>query len=47
LLGYSVYDGVERRSNLTRAGIGEAAFALTCRLGAGVPRVLPGPLPVT
>jgi len=33
--------------NLTRAGIGEAAFALTCRLDTGVPRVSPGPLPVT
>ncbi|WXG51813.1 MAG: IS3 family transposase [Candidatus Sedimenticola sp. (ex Thyasira tokunagai)] len=35
------------QSNLTRAGIGEAAFALTCRLDTGVPRVSPGPLPVT
>jgi putative transposase len=35
------------RSNLTRAGIGDAALALTCRLGAGVPRASPGPLPVT
>jgi putative transposase len=35
------------RSNLTRAGIGEAAFALTCRLGTGVPRALLGPLSVT
>jgi putative transposase len=33
--------------NLTRAGIGEAAFALTCRLDTGVPRVSPGTLPVT
>ena len=35
------------RSNLTRAGIGEAAFALTCRLGAGVPRASPGQASVT
>ena len=35
------------QSNLTRAGIGKAAFALTCRLDTGVPRVSPGPLPVT
>ena len=35
------------QSNLTRAGTGEAAFALTCRLDTGVPRVSPGPLPVT
>ena len=35
------------QSNLTRAGIGEAAFALTCRLDTGVPRASPGPLPVT
>jgi len=35
------------QSNLTRAGIGETAFALTCRLDTGVPRVSPGPLPVT
>ncbi len=33
--------------NLTRAGIGEAAFALPCRLDTGVPRASPGPLPVT
>jgi len=37
----------ERRSDLTRAGIGQAAFALTCRSGSGVPRVLPGPTSVT
>ena len=35
------------RPNLTRAGIGDAALALTCRLGPGVPRASPGPLPVT
>jgi putative transposase len=38
---------VNVRSNLTRAGIGDSAFALTCRLGPGVPRALPRPLPVT
>ena len=37
----------ERRSDLTRAGIGQAAFALTCRSVSGVPRVLPGPASVT
>jgi transposase InsO family protein len=37
----------ERRSDLTRAGIGQAAFALTCRSGSGVPRALPGPASVT
>ena len=37
----------ERRSDLTRAGIGQAAFALTCRSASGVPRVLPGPASVT
>ena len=34
--------------NLTRAGIGELAFALTCRFEQGVPRAaLPGPASVT
>lgn len=34
--------------NLTRAGIGELAFALTCRFDQGVPRAaLPGPASVT
>jgi len=37
----------ERRSDLTRAGIGQVAFALTCRSASGVPRVLPGPASVT
>jgi putative transposase len=37
----------ERQSGLTRAGIGQAAFALTCRLDSGVPRALPGPTFVT
>ena len=32
---------------LTRAGIGQSAFALTCRPGCGVPRALPGRSPVT
>ncbi len=31
---------LERPPNLTRAGIGESAFALTCRLGCGVPQAL-------
>ena len=35
------------RSNLTRAGIGDAALALTCRLAPGVPRASLSPLPVT
>ncbi|EON18859.1 transposase [Cupriavidus sp. GA3-3] len=30
----------ERRTDLTRAGIGRAALALTCRSGSGVPRML-------
>jgi len=34
------------RPNLTRAGIGVIAFALTCRLASGVPRSS-GPLLVT
>lgn len=38
---------LERRTDLTRAGIGRAAFALTCRSDSGVPRVLPGPAFVT
>jgi hypothetical protein len=37
----------ERRTDLTRAGIGRAALALTCRSGSGVPRALPGPTYVT
>jgi putative transposase len=37
----------ERRTDLTRAGIGEAAFALTCRSDSGVPRALPGSPSVT
>jgi transposase InsO family protein len=37
----------ERRTDLTRAGIGQAALALTCRSGSGVPRALPGPAFVT
>jgi putative transposase len=37
----------ERRTDLTRAGIGRAALALTCRSGSGVPRALPGPTFVT
>src|SRR5260370_23487171 len=36
----------ERRSDLTRAGIGQVAFALTCRSASGVPRVLPRPASV-
>jgi len=35
------------RPSLTRAGIGERALALTCRLRSGVPRALPGRAPVT
>ena len=38
---------LERRTDLTRAGIGRAALALTCRSGSGVPRALPGPTFVT
>ncbi len=37
----------ERRADLTRAGIGRAALALTCRSVSGVPRALPGPTLVT
>jgi putative transposase len=37
----------ERRTDLTRAGIGEAAFALTCRSDSCVPRALPGSPSVT
>jgi putative transposase len=37
----------ERRTDLTRAGIGRAALALTCRSGSGVPRALPGSPSVT
>jgi putative transposase len=36
----------ERRTDLTRAGIGRAALELTCRSGSGVPRALPGPASV-
>jgi putative transposase len=35
------------RPSLTRAGIGQRALALTCRLWSGVPRALPGRAPVT
>lgn len=38
---------LERRTDLTRAGIGRTALALTCRPGSGVPRALPGPAFVT
>jgi putative transposase len=37
----------EHRTDLTRAGIGETAFALTCRSSSGVPRALPGSPSVT
>jgi putative transposase len=37
----------ECRTDLTRAGIGEAALALTCRSDSGVPRALPGSPSVT
>jgi transposase InsO family protein len=37
----------EHRTDLTRAGIGETAFALTCRSDSGVPRALPGSPSVT
>jgi hypothetical protein len=37
----------ERRTDLTRVGIGRAALALTCRSGSGVPRALPGSPSVT
>lgn len=32
----------ERRTDLTHAGIGRVALALTCRSGSGVPQALPG-----
>ena len=35
------------RPSLTRAGIGQRALALTCRLRSGVPRALPVRAPVT
>ena len=35
------------RPSLTRAGIGQRALALTCRLRSGVPRALPGRASVT
>lgn len=38
---------LERRTDLTRVGIGRAALALTCRSGSGVPRALPGSPSVT
>ncbi|AJY07436.1 transposase [Burkholderia vietnamiensis] len=38
---------LERRIDLTRAGIGRVALALTCRSSSGVPRALPGPAFVT
>lgn len=31
-----------RQADLTGAGIGEAALALTCRSDSGVPQALPG-----
>jgi putative transposase len=37
----------ERRTDLTRAGIGRAAVALTCRASSGVHRALLGPAFVT
>ena len=37
----------ERRNDLTRAGIGQSAFELTCRSDSGVPRALPGSPSVT
>ena len=37
----------ERRPDLTHAGIGQAALALTCRSNPGVPRASPGPASVT
>jgi len=37
----------ERRTDLTRVGIGRAALALTCRSDSGVPRALPGSPSVT
>lgn len=38
---------LERRTDLTRAGTGQAAFELTCRSGSGVPRALLGSPSVT
>jgi putative transposase len=38
---------VDDRPSLTRAGIGQRALALTCRLRPGVPRALPGRSSVT
>ena len=38
---------LERRTDLTRVGIGRAALALTCRSDSGVPRALPGSPSVT
>ena len=38
---------VNDRPSLTRAGIGQRALALTCRLRPGVPRALPGRSSVT
>jgi transposase InsO family protein len=38
---------VSDRPGLTRAGIGQRALALTCRLRPGVPRALPGRSSVT
>jgi len=37
LLGHSVYTNHECWPNLTHAGIGSYAFALTCRLDADTP----------
>ena len=38
---------LERRTDLTRAGIGRVALVLTCRSGSDVPQVLLGPTYVT
>jgi putative transposase len=38
---------LERRSDLTRAGIGCAALVLSCRSSSPAPRALPGPAYVT
>ena len=38
---------VNAQPNLTRAGIGDTAFELTCRLDADIPHVSPGRLLVT
>jgi len=46
-LGYSIYNTYERQPNLTHAGIGIIAFALTCRLAVVVPQISLGELFVT